>query len=246
MVGPDVTTPNEREGGEQVTGSLTRRSDDSDVPPDRRHVPVGEWPEFVVGRRQFVVAGVGKTEVVLEVSQPSISIRHRDDPSRGNVDVDGQPQLGGHRNKVTDGRTRGPVEPADTLPVRVGPGPGVFGVDLEHDTTAGVVVEPAHEPSDVGDVVDDVVAHDHVRHRCCVGIVGPAANDGVIRDAPACRDLAKRLEHVLAFVNACGMRDRVTEPHRGGAAAAADVQDGAAVAERRASEDRRPTVARHP
>jgi hypothetical protein len=72
---------------------------------------------------------------------------------------------------------------------------------LDDHAATGVVGERPQERWEVGDVVEDVVAHDDVGRRRVVCDVGPSSGDLLVVGSSLLRPFGKRAEHRRALVH---------------------------------------------
>ena len=140
--------------------------------------------------------------------------------------------LPGDGEAVVGARTRGAIEVPEAAPVGRQVRQRVAPRQLDHHASRRVRAERDEERREVGDVVDHVVAHDHVRSGSGLRVVGPAADDLAVLHTALRGRCREQLEHRGPLVHPDHQPGRRRQWQRGTAAAAADVEHRATVRER--------------
>jgi hypothetical protein len=185
------------------------------------------------GAVQVVEDGVDLGDPVLGKAQPTghprrvPRSRHALPPLHGRLD----PELAQHSHRIVRGGRRRAVQTVEALPQRVEPRHRVLGHHLHDHSPAGCRSERTHERRQVDDVVQHVVGDDHVGGAGLGGHVGPATEDGAVREGARLRGRDEGVEHVLLLVHTGDVGDPPHQREGGGPSPAADVEHRAAVGE---------------
>jgi hypothetical protein len=107
----------------------------------------------------------------------------------------------GNISGIIGRRSGWPVDAVDGGPQRIEVALRVSVRQLDHDPVFSMVVELIKERGQVAHVVEDVVAHNHVRVRGCWGNVRPPADDLRMPYPVLLSLVCKHIEHGPALVD---------------------------------------------